>query len=155
MIVLLVPLLCSRSLLKCQARDKHEEGCQEKGSENSGIQSFVCLTLDVTIGSWRHADHVDACKTLAVEHQTQAGRHTKLDDYFTKVIWMSRPRKEALITNGALIACIALEEILLYITNTLHYKPNTEQRHSPNISSSPKVGLWVLSNIWRVQHSDR
>jgi hypothetical protein len=154
MIVLLVTLLCSWSFLKCQARDKHEEDCQEKGAEDCGIKRFVCLALDVAIGSWRHADHVDTCRKLDAKCQTQARRRTKLDDYFTKVIWMSRPRKEALITNGTLVARIALEEILLYITNTLHYKPNPKQYHSPNIPSSAKIGLWVLGDIRRVQDSD-
>jgi hypothetical protein len=126
MIILLKTLLCSWSLLECQARDKHQEDCQEKGAENRGIKSFVCLASDVAIGSWGHADHVDTCKSLATKCQTQVKSRTKLYDYFTKVIWMSRPSKETLVTDGALVARVALEEILLYVTDTLHYKPNAK-----------------------------
>ena len=64
---------------------------------------------------------------------------------------MSRPRKESHVTDRGLIALSCLEQILLYITNTLHDEPNGEQDYSCNIPTRSKFWLWILCDIWRVQ----
>jgi len=59
-IVFLVTLLCAWPLLKCQARNKHQEDCQEKGANDRGVESFVSLAFDVAICCGRYAYHVDS-----------------------------------------------------------------------------------------------
>jgi len=80
---------------------------------------------------------------------------TKLDDYLPKVIGMSCPVGESSVTGGRLVALPALGDRLLYITETIHGQSDGVYDDIRNISPCAECWLWMLRNIWRVQHSDQ
>lgn len=72
---------------------------------------------------------------------------TKLDDDLAKVIGMSGPRKESLVADGRLVTVSRLEQIFLYVTDTLHNHANRIQNDARNVPARPKVWLRVLCDI--------
>jgi len=53
--------------------------------------------------------------------ETKCGvKLTKMDEDLSKIVWMSGPVEEPLVTNCSLITSPRSEAILLHITDTLH-----------------------------------
>jgi hypothetical protein len=74
-----------------------------------------------------------------------------LYDNLSKIIRMSAPTIESLVTNLRLVRRIRSEDKLLHITDRLHNKSDGKENNASNISSSTKGMLRILRNIWRVQ----
>lgn len=82
------------------------------------------------------------------------GELTKLYNGFPEVIRMSGPREKSLVTNSSFILHTAPEPIFLYVTHTLHHKPNREKYHTRNIPPSTEAMLAVLQHFWGIENRD-
>lgn len=97
--------------------------------------------MDVVIGSRRDGDHEDCCIRLIGNHERPECEHTKLNDNFPKVVWMSRLDEETDVAYFAFVCRVAPEAILLNIRHCLHEEANSEQYNSSNVSSGSKFRL--------------
>lgn len=78
---------------------------------------------------------------------------TELDNDLAKIIWMSRPGPESLITHSTLVPTFAEPE-LLHITHALHHETNKEADDSHDIATGTEGDERVGSHVGRVKDGD-
>ena len=152
MVSAFVALLGSRPLLQWQAGDEHEEYRKEEGTENGCIERLIGASMDVAIRSWRYSNHEDSCLISAQILSSSAAKLTELHDDFSKIIRMPGPGEESNIAHLALVFRFTSEDVFLNIRDTLQDKPNSEQDHTGNVSTSSKVRLVEFGDIRRVEN---
>jgi hypothetical protein len=95
-----------------------------------------------------------AKRTLALGHSTSHKSPTELDDDFSKVIGMARPREESDIADRTIAAMRASKTVLLDVGDALHDQPDRVQNYASNVSSGTECWLRELRDFWRVEDRD-
>lgn len=95
-------------------------------------------------------------KRLSAElRDTGHSSHTELNDDFSEVVRMPRPREKANIADLALVRRIASEKIFLDIRHAFQNKSDGEQDDPSYISPGAECRLIELGNIGRIEDGDR
>lgn len=156
MVSALISLLGTRTFLKGQSGDEHEEQGEKKWSKDRCVQRVVCLTCHIAIGCWRDRNHEDGCGT--VSFSACYVRHcplTKVHDNLSEVVGMPTPGKEAYVAHLPFVHRVTPKLVFLDIRNALEYETDGEQYNTSYIPSRSEVGLFGFGDIRRVKHSYR
>ena len=77
-----------------------------------------------------------------------------MDENLSKVIWMSWPIEESLVTNGPFIIHSRPETVLLNVADTLHDQANWVENNTGDIPACSECWLRVPSDVRGVQDGD-
>jgi len=76
-----------------------------------------------------------------------------LNNYLSKVVWMTRPREESNIADRTIVAMSGAEPVLLDVGYAFHDETNRPKDNASNVAASAKARLRKARHIWRVEDS--